>query len=81
MGRRSSCRARSWTLAGAKGLKAVTLGFRPEDLSLTEDTNAIPVEVLLVEELGADAYVYGQVTGQRREPPDRLPAPTAAGHR
>ena len=40
----------------------MTLGFRPEDVTLTEDTaGGMPVEVLLVEELGADAYVYGEV--------------------
>ena len=50
------------TRAGEAGLKSVTLGFRPEDVTLTEDTaGGMPVEVLLVEELGADAYVYGEV--------------------
>jgi multiple sugar transport system ATP-binding protein len=47
--------------AAAKDLKHVTIGFRPEDLTVTTDTTGIPVEVLIVEELGADAYVYGQV--------------------
>jgi len=47
--------------AGAAGLKSVTVGFRPEDVVLTEDGSGIPVDVLLVEELGADAYVYGEV--------------------
>ncbi len=50
------------TRAGDAGLKSVTLGFRPEDVTLTEDTaGGVPVEVLLVEELGADAYIYGEV--------------------
>jgi multiple sugar transport system ATP-binding protein len=56
--------------AAAKDLKHVTIGFRPEDLTVTTDTTAIPVEVLIVEELGADAYVYGQVaspTGETRQ--------------
>jgi multiple sugar transport system ATP-binding protein len=56
--------------AAAQGLRSVTVGFRPEDLTLTTDPSGIPVEVLIVEELGADAYVYGQVTspdGQLRE--------------
>jgi len=35
----------------------VVLGVRPEDLQLAE--HGIPVEVGLVEELGADAYIYG----------------------
>ncbi|WP_226356422.1 ABC transporter ATP-binding protein [Pseudonocardia sp. ICBG601] len=37
---------------------AVTVGIRPEDLRPADD--GIPVEVDLVEELGADAYVYGR---------------------
>ncbi|MGZ4774540.1 MAG: ABC transporter ATP-binding protein [Oryzihumus sp.] len=44
-------------LAGAG--KAVTLGVRPEDLSLAGETEGLPVTVDVVEELGADAYVYG----------------------
>ncbi len=47
--------------ATAAGLKSVTVGFRPEDVALTSDSTGIPVDVLLVEELGADAYVYGEV--------------------
>jgi multiple sugar transport system ATP-binding protein len=38
----------------------VILGVRPEDLGLAE--HGIPVEVSLVEELGADAYIYGTTT-------------------
>ena len=38
----------------------VILGVRPEDLHLAE--HGIPVEVGLVEELGADAYIYGTTT-------------------
>ena len=37
----------------------MTVGFRPEDLIIS--TDGIPVQVIVVEELGADAYVYGQV--------------------
>jgi len=36
----------------------VTMGVRPEDLELSE--TGLPVEVDVVEELGADAYVYGR---------------------
>ncbi len=46
--------------AANEGAKTITLGFRPEDLTI--GTEGIPVEVIVVEELGADAYVYGQVT-------------------
>jgi multiple sugar transport system ATP-binding protein len=38
--------------------KTVTMGVRPEDLELTD--TGLPVEVDVVEELGADAYVYGR---------------------
>ncbi|MBG6180908.1 ABC transporter ATP-binding protein [Arthrobacter sp. CAN_A1] len=37
----------------------VTLGVRPEDLQIAEGTQGLQVEVDVVEELGADAYVYG----------------------
>jgi multiple sugar transport system ATP-binding protein len=43
------------TLGGADG--KVTLGVRPEDLDLAE--HGLPVQVELVEVLGADAYVHG----------------------
>ena len=38
----------------------VTLGVRPEDLDLTE--HGLPVQVDVVEELGADAYIYGRAS-------------------
>jgi multiple sugar transport system ATP-binding protein len=47
-------------LSQASGDK-VTLGVRPEDLVLAE--HGLPVQVEVVEELGADAYVYGTVRG------------------
>ncbi|MCG7311354.1 sn-glycerol-3-phosphate ABC transporter ATP-binding protein UgpC [Brachybacterium halotolerans subsp. kimchii] len=40
---------------------SVTVGVRPEDLTLAE--NGLAVEVDVVEELGADAYVYGRLAG------------------
>jgi len=40
-------------------LTSVSLGVRPEDLALSETGEGLPVEVNLVEELGADAYIYG----------------------
>jgi multiple sugar transport system ATP-binding protein len=40
--------------------RRVTVGVRPEDLELSEQ--GLPVEVDVVEELGADAYVYGRTT-------------------
>jgi len=37
----------------------VTLGVRPEDLELSD--SGLPVQVEVVEELGADAYIYGSL--------------------
>jgi multiple sugar transport system ATP-binding protein len=45
-------------LAAAHG-KSITLGVRPEDLELSTEGTGIPVTVDVVEELGADAYIYG----------------------
>jgi multiple sugar transport system ATP-binding protein len=45
------------TVLGAAGTGRVTLGVRPEDLEPA--AHGLPVEVAMVEELGADAYVYG----------------------
>jgi multiple sugar transport system ATP-binding protein len=45
--------------ASKEGAKTVTIGFRPEDLVIGD--SGIPIEVIVVEELGADAYVYGQI--------------------
>ncbi len=35
------------------------VGIRPEDLRISDDGEGIPVKVLVVEELGSDAYLYG----------------------
>ena len=40
----------------------VTVGMRPEDLQLAE--HGLAVQVAVVEELGADAYIYGHAVGQ-----------------
>jgi len=45
--------------AQAGGCKRVTIGFRPEALDLCTDQSGLPMRVELVEELGSDAYVYG----------------------
>ena len=41
----------------------VTVGGRPEDLELVGDEQGIAVEVDVVEELGADAFIYGRRAG------------------
>jgi multiple sugar transport system ATP-binding protein len=40
----------------------VTVGMRPEDLQLSD--HGLAVQVAVVEELGADAYIYGHAVGQ-----------------
>jgi multiple sugar transport system ATP-binding protein len=42
--------------------KEVTLGIRPEDLAIAAEGEGLAVEVQVVEELGADAYIYGTTT-------------------
>ncbi len=46
--------------------RKVTIGVRPEDMELVGDGQGLKTTVNLVEELGADAYVYGtaDVNGQ-----------------
>ncbi|MEX3505282.1 ABC transporter ATP-binding protein [Corynebacterium sp. LK2510] len=41
----------------------VILGFRPEALQIVEESTGIPVEVEFIEELGSDAYLYGNLAG------------------
>lgn len=47
----------------------VTVGFRPESVTLTtaDDPDALPVNVELVEGLGSDAFVYGKFEGSEKE--------------
>lgn len=39
----------------------ITVGIRPEDLSPADEGTGLPITAEVVEELGADAYVYGQL--------------------
>jgi multiple sugar transport system ATP-binding protein len=63
-------------LAGAGSDKSVTVGVRPEHFDvvagaegLSKDAEGMPVVVNVVEELGADAYVYGtiEVNGEAKD--------------
>ena len=65
-----------------EGGREVTIGVRPEDMSLVGAGEGLKTTVNLVEELGADAYVYGtaDVNGQQldviarvdgRKPPEK----------
>ncbi|PSL02494.1 carbohydrate ABC transporter ATP-binding protein (CUT1 family) [Haloactinopolyspora alba] len=52
-----------------EGSDTVTLGFRPEALEpvSSESEGGIPIVVDVIEELGADAFVYGQPAGPTSE--------------
>ncbi|HVK34902.1 MAG TPA: ATP-binding cassette domain-containing protein, partial [Microlunatus sp.] len=59
-------------LAKAPNEKRLVLGIRPENFALGEGTSGIGIDVAVVEELGADAFVYGTVAGLADE--DKLTA-------
>ena len=46
----------------------VTIGFRPESLEVVsaKDEHSIPVRLSFVEELGSDAYIYGELVGAEK---------------
>ncbi len=69
--------ARRATVPSANG-KQVTIGVRPEDLEVsTTEGDGLPVVVDLVEELGADGYLYGHADSTAGAPTSSL-ASTAA---
>lgn len=43
--------------------RPVTVGVRPESLSVTVAGDGIPATVSIVEELGAEAFIYAQLVG------------------
>ena len=47
--------------------KKVTIGIRPEDVQVSKTGEGLPVDVDVVEELGADGYLYGhtEIDGNR----------------
>jgi multiple sugar transport system ATP-binding protein len=51
------------TLAKAPDEKKLMLGIRPENFTLGEGNDGIGIDIAVVEELGADAFLYGTVTG------------------
>ncbi|GAB3747445.1 ABC transporter ATP-binding protein [Nocardiopsis nanhaiensis] len=50
------------SLAG-EGAETVLLGFRPEAVDLVGEADGFPMEIGLVEHLGADCYLYGGIPG------------------
>jgi multiple sugar transport system ATP-binding protein len=49
-----------------------TLGFRPESVRLVGEGEGFPFEVVVVEELGSDAYAYGTLHTSRSSAGDKL---------
>jgi multiple sugar transport system ATP-binding protein len=43
----------------------VIVGVRPEDVTLDDSGRGLPVLIDVVEELGADAYIYGELPGAK----------------
>ena len=62
--RPSRCLAACCPRRPAAGLKEVTFGVRPENITLGDQ--GIPVTIDLVEELGADAFVHGHTPDGNR---------------
>jgi multiple sugar transport system ATP-binding protein len=56
------------TLSNARASQ-ITVGIRPEDVIVSQSGEGLPVTVDVVEELGADGYLYGHadVNGQRAD--------------
>jgi multiple sugar transport system ATP-binding protein len=50
---------------GGEGARTATIGFRPEDVRVVPEGEGFPFEVVVVEELGSDAYAYGTLDAER----------------
>ena len=51
--------------ARSAGLKEIILGIRPESFHASESGQGLKLKATLVEELGADAFVYGELPGTK----------------
>jgi multiple sugar transport system ATP-binding protein len=56
----------------ADGSKTATLGFRPESVRMVGEGEGFPFEVVVVEELGSDAFAYGTLHTSRSKEGDKL---------
>jgi multiple sugar transport system ATP-binding protein len=56
----------------AENAKTATLGFRPESVTLVGEGEGFPFEVVVVEELGSDAFAYGTMHTSRSQEGDKL---------
>jgi multiple sugar transport system ATP-binding protein len=52
------------TALARENARSATIGFRPESVRLVPEGEGIPFEVVVVEELGSDAYAYGNLAGE-----------------
>jgi multiple sugar transport system ATP-binding protein len=55
-----------------QGCTRATIGFRPEAVRLVGEGEGFPFEVVVVEELGSDAYAYGTLHTSKSEAGDKL---------
>ena len=55
------------TAIRAAGLKEVILGVRPESFHASQNGDGLKLKATLVEELGADAFVYGELPGVKTQ--------------
>jgi multiple sugar transport system ATP-binding protein len=60
------------------GSTTAVLGLRPEAFTVSHNGTGVELQVKLVEELGADAYVYGSLPG---DDPDEKPLVIRVGGR
>jgi multiple sugar transport system ATP-binding protein len=73
VGERSLSLPRSTMSAlSGEGAKTATIGFRPEAVQLVSEGEGFPFEVVVVEELGSDAYAYGTMHTSRSSAGDKL---------
>nr|NLI51451.1 sn-glycerol-3-phosphate ABC transporter ATP-binding protein UgpC [Propionibacterium sp.] len=64
----------------AKAGDTATIGIRPEHLTLSDTEAGIPIDVSVIEELGADGYVYGTLSGLSEDARLTAPQLTARTH-
>jgi multiple sugar transport system ATP-binding protein len=60
------------TNLAADNSTTATIGFRPESVRLVGEGQGFPFEVVVVEELGSDAYAYGTLHTDRSGAGDKL---------
>jgi multiple sugar transport system ATP-binding protein len=60
------------TALSSEGAKTATLGFRPESARIVGEGEGFPFEVVVVEELGSDAFAYGTMHTTRSSAGDKL---------